>query len=167
MPEDAHTLLVVADTEVAEVAQALEAVAATLGWTTTVVDDLDRLHAALPTADSVVVLSHDHGLDGPALAAALAVDVGYVGAMGSRRTQERRRQWMVEHGVSDADQQRIHGPAGLDIRADTPAEIAVAILAEMIGVRHGASGGALRDRPGPIHPNLAPGQSFCPADPVR
>lgn len=167
MPEDAHTLLVVADTEVAEVAQALEAVAATLGWTTTVVDDLDRLHAALPTADSVVVLSHDHGLDGPALAAALAGEVGYVGAMGSRRTQERRRQWMVEHGVSDADQERIHGPAGLDIRADTPAEIAVAILAEVIGVRHGAPGGALRDRPGPIHPNLAPGESFCPADPVR
>jgi xanthine dehydrogenase accessory factor len=167
MPQDTHSLLVVADSAVAEVAEALEAVAATLGWTTTVADDLDQVHAALPTADSVVVLSHEHGLDGPALAAALAGSLGYIGAMGSRRTQERRRRWMTEHGISDAEQERIHGPAGLDIRADTPAEIAVAILAEVIGVRHGAGGGALRDRPGPIHPDLAPGESYCPAEPAR
>jgi len=167
MSEDTHTLLVVGDAAVAEVAAALEAVAGTLGWSTTVADDMDAVRAALPAADSVVVLSHDHGVDGPALGAALDANVGYIGAMGSRRTQARRREWLTEHGVPDSAQERIHGPAGLDIRADTPAEIAVSILAEVIGVRHGASGGALRDRPGPIHPELAPGESFCPGEPAR
>lgn len=167
MPEDIHTLLVVGDDEVAQVADALAAVATTLGWAATIADDLDTVRNALPGTDAVVVLSHHHGLDGPALAAALASDVHYVGAMGSRRTQARRRDWLVEHGVPAEAQTRIHGPAGLDIGADSPAEIAVSILAEVIGVRHGAAGGALRDRPGPIHPNLAPGESFCPADPVR
>ena len=167
MPEDIRTLLVVGDDEVAQVADALAAVATTLGWSATIVDDLDALRNALPGADAVVVLSHHHGLDGPALAAALDGGVRYVGAMGSRRTQARRKEWLVEHGFSEEVQAKVHGPAGLDIGADTPAEIAVSILAEVIAVRHGLSGGALSDRSGPIHPDLAPGEALCPGEPAR
>jgi xanthine dehydrogenase accessory factor len=98
-----------------------------------------------------VVLSHDRAVDGPALAAALASDVGYVGALGSRRTQAARREWLTDHDVAGDDQQRIHGPAGLDIDAHTPGEIAVSIVAEILAGRSSASGGALRDRPGPVH----------------
>jgi xanthine/CO dehydrogenase XdhC/CoxF family maturation factor len=163
MANDAHSLLVVGDGEVAD---ALEAIATTLGWATTVVDDLDGVHAAVPHADSVVVLSHHDGLDGPALAAALDSDAGYIGAMGSRRTQDRRRAWLAEHGVSEDAQAVIHGPAGLDIGSDTPAEIAVSILAEVIGVRRGVTGVALRERTGPIHPQLAPGEALCPGEPA-
>ena len=164
MPEDIHTLLVVGDGEVAD---ALVSVATTLGWDATVVGDLDGVHAALPQADSVVVLSHHDGLDGPALAAALSSEAGYIGAMGSRRTQERRRAWLAEHRVSEDAQAVIHGPAGLDIGSDTPGEIALSILAEVVAVRHGVTGGALRDRSGPIHPDLAPGEALCPGEPAR
>ena len=164
MTEDTHTLLVVGGGEVAE---ALGAIAGTLGWSARLVDDLDAVRAGLPDADAVVVLSHHEGLDGPALAAALATDAGYIGAMGARRTQARRRDWLVAHGVPEEVQARIHGPAGLDIGADTPAEIAVSILAEAIGVRRGVAGGALRDRSGPIHPGLAPGEALCPGEPAR
>jgi xanthine dehydrogenase accessory factor len=164
MPEDIHTLLVVGDGEVAD---ALVSVATTLGWDATVAGDLDGVHAALPQADSVVVLSHHDGLDGPALAAALSSEAGYIGAMGSRRTQERRRAWLAEQGVSEDAQAVIHGPAGLDIGSDTPGEIALSILAEVVAVRHGVTGGALRDRNGPIHPDLAPGEALCPGEPAR
>ncbi|HEU5045562.1 MAG TPA: XdhC family protein [Nocardioidaceae bacterium] len=167
MPEDIRTLLVVGDDEVAAVADALAAVATALGWSATTVDDLDAVHRALPVTDAVVVLSHHQGLDGPSLAAALDSDVRYVGAMGSRRTQARRKDWLVEHGVSEETQARIHGPAGLDIGADTPAEIAVSILAEVIAVRHDLSGGALSARSGPIHPDLAAGEALCPGEPDR
>jgi xanthine dehydrogenase accessory factor len=62
--------------------------------------------------------------------AALDSDVGYIGAMGARRMQENRAEWLAYRGITDLT--RIHGPAGLDIGADTPAEIAVSILAEAI-----------------------------------
>jgi len=166
MPEDIRTLLVVGDDEVAQVADALVAIATTLGWSASIACDLDAVRDALPGTDAVVVLSHHHGLDGPALAAALNSDVRYVGAMGSRRTQARRRDWLVEHGVPAEAQTRIHGPAGLDIGADSPAEIAVSILAEVIGLRHGLAGGALSARSGPIHPGLAPGERLCPGEPA-
>ena len=164
MAEDNHTLLVVGGGEVAD---ALVSIATTLGWAATVVDDLDSVHAALPRADAVVVLSHHDGLDGPALAAALDSGAGYIGAMGSRRTQDRRRTWLTEHGVSDDAQAVIHGPAGLDIGSDSPGEIAVSIIAEVISARRDVTGGVLRDRPGPIHPQLAPGEALCPGEPAR
>jgi xanthine dehydrogenase accessory factor len=136
------------------IAAALQAAGELLGWTTrltaevgTAVDAVAGLHAS----DALVVLSHDRAVDGPALAAGLASRCGYVGALGSRRTQAARRDWLTDHGVAESDQRRIHGPAGLDIDAHTPGEIAVSIVAEIIAARSGSTGGALRDRDGPVH----------------
>lgn len=107
--------------------------------------------AGLQRSDAVVVLSHDRDVDGPVLAAALTAGVGYVGALGARHTQAARREWLTERGVAAEDQARIHGPAGLDLGAHTPAEIAVSIVAEILAMRSGASGAALRERKGPVH----------------
>jgi xanthine dehydrogenase accessory factor len=82
-----------------------------------------------------VVLSHDLALSGRALQAALAAEVGYLGALGSRHTQAARAGWLTEHGASADQMARIHGPAGLPIGSRTPAEIALSILAEMVQVR--------------------------------
>ena len=68
--------------------------------------------------DKLVVMAHDLELAGPVLAAALDGDVGYIGALGSRRTQQARAEWLAYRGVTDLE--RIHGPAGLDIGASTP-----------------------------------------------
>lgn len=136
------------------IADALVAAGDLLGWTSQVtpgVDDAVAAMSALHRSDAVVVLSHSREVDGPTLAAALAGDAGYVGALGSRRTQAARRDWLTERGVSDDDQSRIHGPAGLDIDAHTPGEIAVSIVAEILAGRGQSSGGALRDRSGPVH----------------
>lgn len=152
-------LLVVGD---GEVSAALGAMARTLGWTPILVNSVEATERALGQVDAVVVTSHHDGLDGPALAAALARGTSYVGAMGSRKTQERRRRWMLDNGVTEDRVDSVRGPAGLDIGADTPAEIAVSILAEVIATRRGVSGGSLSDRTGPIHPGLAPGAAECP-----
>jgi xanthine dehydrogenase accessory factor len=83
--------------------------------------------------------------------------------MGSRRTQARRREWLVAHGATDEQLARLHAPAGLDIGADTPPEIALAVLAELVATVRGAPAtGSLRDREGPIHPGLAAGEATCP-----
>jgi xanthine dehydrogenase accessory factor len=95
------------------------------------------------------VLSHDDELAGPALEAALAGDVGYIGALGSRRTQQSRAQWLADHGVTDLE--RVYGPAGLDIGANTPAEIAVSIIAEALATKSGSTPRSLRERTGSIH----------------
>ena len=79
-----------------------------------------------------MVASHDQELAGRALAAALDSDVGYIGALGGRRAQQARADWLAYRGYSDLS--RIHGPAGLDIGADTPAEIALSILAEAVAL---------------------------------
>jgi xanthine dehydrogenase accessory factor len=99
----------------------------------------------------VVVLTHEVRLDVPALVAALASDAFYVGAIGSRRTQEKRRERLLEEGVNEAQLDRLAGPAGLDLGAHSPAETAVSILAEVLAVRAGRSGGRLVERSGPIH----------------
>jgi xanthine dehydrogenase accessory factor len=83
----------------------------------------------------VAVLTHDPKLDNPAVRVALEHPVRYVGALGSPKTQAKRKQALRDEGVSDEALARIHGPIGLPINAKTPAEIAVAILAEMIAVR--------------------------------
>jgi xanthine/CO dehydrogenase XdhC/CoxF family maturation factor len=153
------TLLIVGDGPVAD---ALAPMAGLLGWTALTTTTTDDSLSALPAARAVVVTSHDTDVAAASLAAALEAEVVYVGAMGSRRTQERRREWMSAHGVSDADQARIHGPAGLDIGADGPAEIALAILAELVSTVRGGQAGSLKDRQGPIHPELGPGEAFCP-----
>jgi xanthine dehydrogenase accessory factor len=82
---------------------------------------------------AVVTLSHDPKIDDPALAAALRSDAFYVGALGSRRTQAARRARLRDLGFSERDVARIHGPVGLAIGAVTPSEIAVSILAEIVG----------------------------------
>ena len=84
-----------------EVADALTSIADTLGWAPTVVDTLEDTVASLPAVDSVVVLSHHDDVDGPAVAAALESGTSYIGAMGSRKTQDRRREWMLAHGVTE------------------------------------------------------------------
>ncbi len=143
------TLVVVGD---GLIAAALAAQAGLLGWHATSTDDADeavRLAGTLHRSDAMVVLSHSRDVDGPALTAALASAAGYVGGLGSRRTQAARRDWLTGHGVTGLE--RIHGPAGLDIDAHTPAEIAVSIVAEILACRSGATGGALRDREGPVH----------------
>jgi xanthine dehydrogenase accessory factor len=83
---------------------------------------------------AVVTLSHDPKLDEPALAAALRSEAFFVGALGSRKTQAQRRERMKAQGFTDAELDRIHGPVGLDIGALSPAEIAIAIIAQIIDV---------------------------------
>jgi xanthine dehydrogenase accessory factor len=140
-----------------------------LGWRTTVIDPRPALvtRERLPSpqelvvawpdvleADeetAVVVLTHEERLDVPALTAALASPAFYVGAIGSRRTQEKRRVRLLEAGIAEAQLDRLAGPAGLDLGAHTPAETAVSILAEVLAVREGRSGGRLVERSGPIH----------------
>ena len=99
----------------------------------------------------VVTLTHDPKFDLPTLAHALRSEARYVGALGSRSTHERRKQRLREQGFGEADLERIRAPVGLDIGGRSPEEIALAILAEMVAVRHGREGTALRKRQAPIH----------------
>lgn len=80
---------------------------------------------------AIVTLTHDPKLDDPALAAALASPAFYIAALGSRKTHASRLERLRQQGFSEADLARIHGPAGLNIGAKTPAEIAASIAAEM------------------------------------
>jgi xanthine dehydrogenase accessory factor len=144
-----------------------------LGWRTIVADPRGRFATAerVPSADelivawpdvalervrpahdtAVVVLTHEDKFDIPALKGALETEAFYVGALGSRRNQERRRELLVEAGVPEEDLDRIAGPCGLDIGAHTPAETAVSILAEILAHRAGREGGRLREAAGRIH----------------
>lgn len=100
----------------------------------------DALASLAPDArTAIVTLSHDPKLDDPALIAALRSDAFYIGALGSRRTQAGRRERLRAQGFTDAQLARIRGPVGLAIGAVTPAEIAIAIAAEIIAARHGAT----------------------------
>ena len=153
-------LLVVGDGPVSE---ALVPMAQLLGWGTTVAATLNEATTALPSVQAVVVTSHDPAVDAPALAAAITARPAYIGAMGSRARQAQRREWLLGHGTADADLDAVHGPAGLDIGANTPAEIALSILAEMVATLRGAPAeGSLKDGSGAIHPNLPPGETFTP-----
>lgn len=95
---------------------------------------LERLVPDSRTA--VVTLTHDPKLDDPALSAALRSEAFYVGALGSRRTHAARLERLAQAGFGDAELARIHGPAGLDIGARTPAEIALAIVAQATQALH-------------------------------
>jgi len=156
-----------------DTADALCAAARGIGWHTVVADARGRFatRERLPNADEVlvawpedtlaqvrpdhstaiVVLTHDDKFDVPMLAGALASDAFYVGALGSRRNQERRRELLLEAGVDESAVERISGPAGLDIGAHTPAETALSILAEIMAVRAGRDGGRLKGSSGRIH----------------
>ena len=99
-------------------------------------DMILRLQPDARTA--VVALTHDPKLDDLALIDALQSDAFYVGAIGSRRNTEMRRQRLREHfGLSDTALQALHGPAGLYIGSKTPAEIALSIMAEVVAVKNG------------------------------
>jgi xanthine dehydrogenase accessory factor len=101
--------------------------------------------------DSVLVFTHDPKFDEPALIAALAGKAGYIGALGSRRTHDKRLVRLREAGVSEDELARIHSPVGLDIGARTPAETAISILGEMIAFRNGRRGTFLAETSGAIH----------------
>ncbi|HYY04090.1 MAG TPA: XdhC family protein [Gaiellaceae bacterium] len=160
-----------------DTAEALCAAAKAVGWHTIVADargkfatreripSADELLVAWPEsalaavqpdhATAIVVLTHDDKFDVPLLVGALSGDAFYVGALGSRRNQERRRALLLEAGVDESALERISGPAGLDIGAQTPAETAVSILAEIMAVRAGREGGPLKDASGRIHAEVA------------
>jgi xanthine dehydrogenase accessory factor len=106
--------------------------------------------------DAILVFTHDPKFDEPALIGALATGAGFVGALGSRRTQERRVARLHDAGLDDEAIARIHAPCGLDVGARTPAETAISILAEVIAVRSGRAGVSLRETDGPIHAQKAP-----------
>jgi xanthine dehydrogenase accessory factor len=115
----------------------------------------EALAAVVPDlGTAVVVLTHDDKFDLPLIRAALASDAFYIGWIGSRRNQERRRGLLREEGVTDDELDRLSGPAGLDIGADTPAETAVSMLAEILAVRAGRAGGRLKDAETRIHASL-------------
>lgn len=108
----------------------------------------------LQTAPPVIVLTHDPKIDIPALRCALQSDAPYIGLLGSRRAQVLRREALRHDGFDEDDFRRVHGPAGLDLGASTSAEVAIAILAELIAIRNGRSGGSLCTAAGAIHGTL-------------
>jgi xanthine dehydrogenase accessory factor len=136
------------------IAVALVSLAKRLGFKTVVVDprrawgnedrfpDVDRLIRAWPQAalqqirltrsSAVVMLTHDARLDDPALMIALNSPAFYIGALGSKITQAKRRERLLREGISESQLLRLHAPIGLDIGAETPEEIALAILAEVV-----------------------------------
>ncbi|MGQ0432330.1 MAG: XdhC family protein [Microthrixaceae bacterium] len=112
---------------------------------------LATVGASLGPRDAICVLTHDLKFDVPAIVAALGTKVGYLGAMGSRRTTEERAERLRAEGVSEVELARLMAPIGLDLGARTPEETAVAVCAEIIAQRTGALAPSLRDAQGPIH----------------
>lgn len=156
-----------------DTAEALSAAAKAIGWRTIVADARSRFatRERIPSADqllvawpeevlaevqpdhttAVVVLTHDDKFDIPLLVGALSGDAFYVGALGSRRNQERRRELLLDAGIDESALDRLAGPAGLDIGSQSPAETAISILAEIMAVRAGREGGPLKRSTGRIH----------------
>ena len=156
-----------------DTAETLGRAAKLLGWTTIVADARQKFATAerIPSADelivewpeealdriepdhqtAVVVLTHDDKFDEPALKRALETEAFYIGALGSRRNQERRRERLLDAGVPEEALDRISGPCGLDIGADSQPETALSILAEILAVRAGREGGPLRTAKKRIH----------------
>ena len=156
-----------------DTAEALCRVARLVGWTTIVADARAKFatRERIPTADelivawpeetfaqvepdhqtAVVVLTHDDKFDEPALLAALRSEAFYIGALGSRRNQERRRERLLAAGVEEAQLERISGPCGLDIGADMQGETAISIIGEILATRAGREGGPLRKAKHRIH----------------
>ena len=159
-----------------DTAEALARAAKLLGWTVIVADARAKFATAerIPSADelivewpdealaqvapdhqtAIVVLTHDDKFDEPALKGALETEAFYVGALGSRRNQERRRERLLEAGVAEDALDRISGPCGLDIGADTQEETALSILAEILAVRAQREGGPLKTAKKRIHASV-------------
>jgi xanthine dehydrogenase accessory factor len=160
-----------------DTAEALCAAARLVGWKTIVADARAKFatRERIPSADellvawpdealsevapdhqtAIVVLTHDDKFDEPALRGALETEAFYIGALGSRRNQERRRERLLAAGVEEAQLERISGPCGLDIGADSQQETALSILAEIVAARARRTGGRLRDSPQRIHAEAA------------
>ena len=156
-----------------DTAEALAAAAGLLGWRTVVADarakfatrerlpSADELIVAWPEeafaqvrpdhATAIVILTHDDKFDLPALELALASDAFYVGLIGGRRNQERKRERLRDAGVGEDAIERIAGPCGLDLGAESPAEVALSILSEALAARNGREGGSLRRSKQRIH----------------
>jgi len=100
---------------------------------------------------AVCVLTHDEKFDIPVLKAALRMPIGYVGAMGSRRTCAQRLARLSAEGLEGSELERLHSPIGLDLGGRTPQETAIAIVAEIVAARHGGSGRRLAAVSTPIH----------------
>jgi xanthine dehydrogenase accessory factor len=155
-------------------AQPLSAMAKLLGFRVVVADarpmwatddrfpDADEVVVAWPEAvferivpdrrTYVVLLSHDARFEDPVFSAVHGKPIRYLGAIGSRRTHVARRERLAGEGWSDAELETIYGPIGLDIGAETPAEMAVSILAEIVTARYGkGTGFSLRGQAGPVH----------------
>ena len=156
-----------------DTAEALCKLAKLLGWHTIVADARGKFatRERIPSADelivewpedalagiepdhatAVVVLTHDDKFDVPALKAALATEAFYIGALGSRRNQERRRERLLEEGVDAGAIARIAGPCGLDLAAESQPETALSILGEIVATRNGREGGRLKSAKQRIH----------------
>jgi xanthine dehydrogenase accessory factor len=139
---------------------ALMALAKTLGYRTVVIDPRSAFgsEARFPHVDQLIqlwpdeafrqippdrstaiaMLTHDPKLDDPALKIALPSSAFYVGALGSKTTQAKRRQRLLDDGLTEAQLNRLHGPIGLEIGAGTPEEIAISIMAEIVSARNKA-----------------------------
>lgn len=153
-------------------AQALDWFARKLGYRVVVTDarralatrerfpDTDQLLVAWPDeayqqltvtpATAIAILSHDPKFDEPALLGALKTNARYIGAVGSRKTNQERRERLQAAGISDEQIARIHGPIGLNIGGSTPEEMAISVLAEMIAVTYGRDGRSLTQVKGAI-----------------
>ena len=153
--------------------EALCAAARALGWHTICIDARARFatRERVPSAEeiltewpdaalarigvdrdtAIVVLTHDEKFDIPALTTALQTDAFYVGALGSRVAQARRREKLLEAGVTAEQLDRLRGPAGLDVGAESPAETAISILAEALALRAGRRGSPLCESDERIH----------------
>jgi xanthine dehydrogenase accessory factor len=121
-----------------------------VAWPEETIEQVEPDHAT-----AVVVLTHDDKFDVPALKAALETEAFYIGALGSRRNQERRRERLLEAGVDESELERISGPCGLDLGAESQPETAVSILAEIIAVRNAREGGKLQQSKQRIHVEVA------------
>ncbi len=112
---------------------------------------LERVGSLLGPRDAVCVLTHDAKFDVPAITSAVKTSVGYLGAMGSRKTHDKRTERLRDAGLTDAELARVMSPIGLDLGARTPEEVAVSVCAEIIALRTGRVPRPLRDTDGPIH----------------
>lgn len=128
--------------------EAIADLAAWLGWRVTRVDEpvtAATRAGALGPGDAAVVVGHDFDTTGATLLAALSSDAGYVAALGSATVRPQRVAWLAERGVTDLA--RLHMPAGLDLGAESPREVALAVLAEAHAARTNRSAQPLSRRP--------------------
>jgi xanthine dehydrogenase accessory factor len=141
-----------------QISIALSRLAETMGYRTVIVDPrrafarlerfpgVDRVIQAWPEeafkqfplnrSTAVVTLTHDPKIDEPALMLALRSEAFYIGALGSRRTQSRRRARLKENGLNEELLDRLHGPVGIELGADTPEDIALSIMAEIVASKN-------------------------------